>query len=105
MLYLSVPRSLQDVLGFEKRKPCGVKTTELLKGTYLETVGCQTQRDRLNARVENCAEAERQKEGMSVFEVLAEVAVRMILGEEANDECDVDMSPAGQGAKSLRSQV
>ena len=61
---LVVPRSFQAVLVLRKEKPCGMKTTELLQGTSLETLECRSLTDcARDCRI--CSNGEKQKGTMS----------------------------------------
>ena len=80
-------------------------TAGLLKGTTLETIERQTQPDQMYRGLTCCAEAERQKRTIGVFEAMAElveVPTMSVLTNEKDADGDDDMIPAEHVAKFLR---
>ena len=76
-------------------------TPGLLKGTTLETNENQTQPDQIYRGLTCCAEAERQKRTIAVFEAVEEPTMSVLTNEKDADGDD-DMIPAEHVAKFLR---
>ena len=65
-------------------------TAEFLKWTSLEPAESQTQQDHLHQNLANCAEVDRQREAIAVFDVMADLA--LVAAQSVLTESDDDMT-------------
>ena len=88
VLYPSVSRTTQAVLGFEEKVS---EQTATIRSGSLETIEVQTRAERWYEGLPNLVELERQQEAMSVVAMVAAQSMLQHVG--AGNTCSADHKP------------